>query len=214
MNEEWGQINDSFYKWRLYKFTTTSTDPGEDGDHDDLVGDFIHRYFDGDLTKKSSPLAVQLPTCIINSLKERIFPLLTIHVPLIAKKIDDNNDDDDDHDGFHTFANKDVITFEKVIIFCCQGIHSTCSCKQIQFQQISFKKTSISNVRPIEGLYLNKWPLFHGPQEHDQLSNVITSMSNNNLGQIQQTELPINNTDEEQPSLCPICIEDKYIDQK
>ena len=38
-----------------------------------------------------------------------------------------------------------MITFEKVIIFCYRGIHSTCSCKQIQFQQISFKKTSMSN---------------------------------------------------------------------
>ena len=205
LNEEWGQINDSFYKWPLYKFTTASTDPGEDVDHDDLVGDFMHRYFDGDLTKKWPPLSVQSPTRIIDSLKEIIIP---------AKKIDDNNDDDD-HDDFHTFADKeDVITFEKVIIFCCRGIHSTCSCKQIQFQQISFKKTSISNDRPIEGLYLNKWPYIHGPQKHDQLSNVITSMSDNNLGQIQQTELPINNMDEEQPSLCPICIEDKYIDQK
>ena len=134
MNEEWGQINGSFYKWPLYKFTTASTDPGEDGDHDDLVGDFMRRYFDGDLTKKSSPLSVQLRTRIINSLKERIVSLLTFHIPLIAKKIDDNNDDDD-HDGFHTFADKeDVITFEKVTIFCCRGIHSTCSCKQIQFQ--------------------------------------------------------------------------------
>ena len=43
LNEEWGQINDTVYKWPLYKFTTASTD--EDGDHDDLVGDFIHRYF-------------------------------------------------------------------------------------------------------------------------------------------------------------------------
>ena len=99
----------------------------------------MHRYSDGDLIKKSSPLSAQLPTCIIDLLKERIVPLLTIHIPLIAKKINDNNDDD--HDGFHTFADKeDVITFEKVIIFCCRGIHSTCSCKQIQFQQISFNK--------------------------------------------------------------------------
>ena len=137
MNEEWGQINDTVYKWPLYKFTTASTD--EDGDHDDFVGDFIHRYFDGDLMKKPSPLSVQLPTRIIDSLKERIIPLLTIHIPLIGKKIDDNNDDD--HDVFHTFADKeDVITFEKVIIFCCQGIHSTCSCKQIQFSTIHSKK--------------------------------------------------------------------------
>ena len=79
LNEEWGQINDIFYKWPPYNFTTAFTDPGEDGNHDDLMGDFIHRYFDGDLTKKSSPLSVQLPARIINSLKERI-------IPLVAKK--------------------------------------------------------------------------------------------------------------------------------
>ena len=53
LNEEWGQINDTFYKWPLYKFTTSTDD-----DHD-LVGDSMLGYFDGDLTKKSSPLSVQ-----------------------------------------------------------------------------------------------------------------------------------------------------------
>ena len=207
LNEEWGQISDTFYKWPLYKFTTTTST--DDDDNHDLVGDFMHRYFDGDLMKKSSPLSVQLPTHIINSLKERIIPLLTIHVPLIMKNVDNN--DDDDHDGFHTFADKeDVITFEKVIIFCCRGIRSTCSCKQIQFQQISFKKTPINNDHPIKGLYLNKWPYIHGPQEHDQLSDIITSMSNLLRQQQQQPII----TDEPSSSLCPICIEDKYIDQK
>ena len=89
----------------------------------------MHRYFDGDLTIKSNPLLAQLPNCVIDSIREKIVPVMTIHVPLFPRqKIDDN-----DHDGYHTFAHKeDVITVENATIFCCRGLHSACSCKQVK----------------------------------------------------------------------------------
>ena len=54
-----------------------------------------------------------------------------------------------------------------------------CSCKQVKFRQISFERTPKSTDYPIEGLYLNRWPyIHHGPGEHNQLSNMVTAISN------------------------------------
>ena len=161
----------------------------------------MHRYFDGDLTIKSNPLLAQLPNRVIDSLQEKIVSLTTIHVPLFPRQ----NIDDNDHDGYHTFEHKeDVITIENATIFCCQGLHSTCSCKQVKFRQISLKKAPKSNDYPVEGLYLDRWPYVHqGPREHDQLSNIVTAVSNFRQ---QQQQMP--NNDNNMDELCPICLED------
>ena len=147
----------------------------------------MHRYFDGDLTIKSNTVLAQLPNRVIDSLREKIIALTTIQVPLFPRQKTYEND----HDGYHTFGNKeDVITIENTTIFCCQGFHSTCSCKQVKFRQISLKNTPKSNDYPIEGLYLDRWPyIHHGLQEHNQLSNIVTAVSN--FGQ-QQQQMPNN----------------------
>ena len=70
-------------KWPLYKCCSAGE---EDNDDDDLVGNFMHRYFDGDLMIKSNPLLAQLPNHVIDSLWEKIIPLTTIHVPLFRDR--------------------------------------------------------------------------------------------------------------------------------
>ena len=117
--EEWGQINDTFYKWPLYK--CCSSDEG-DKDDDDLVGDFMQRYFDGDLMIKSNLLLAQLPHRVVDSVWEKIVPLTTIHVSLFPRQKINNNY----HNRYRTFAHKgDVITIENATMFCCRGLHST-----------------------------------------------------------------------------------------
>ena len=174
--EEWGQINDTFYKWPLYKCYSSDE---EDNCEDDLIGNFMHRYFDGDLTTESNPLLAQLPNHVVDSLLEKIVPLTTIHIPLFPRQINHN-----DHDGYHTFAHKeDIITIENATIICCRGLRSMCSCKEVKFRQISFKRTPKSTDYPIEGLYLNRWPyVHHGPGEHNYpiWSQLYQTLDNSN----------------------------------
>ena len=72
--EEWGQVNDTFYEWPLYKCCSSDE---EDNNDDDLIGNFMHRYFDGDFTIKSDSLLAQLPKSVIDSLWGKIVPLTT-----------------------------------------------------------------------------------------------------------------------------------------
>ena len=65
-----------------------------------------------------------------------------------------------------------MITFEKVIIFIVKEFVQFVHVNKFNFNKFH----SISDDHPTEGLHLYKWPYIHGPQEHDQLSNIITSM--------------------------------------
>ena len=165
----------------------------EDEVDEDLVGHFMHRYFDGDLTTLSNPLLARLPNHLLDSVQqEKIAPMTTIHVPLENTTTENHIDG---VDGYHTFEGKDeLLILENAILFCCHGINS--KCELTKFRQMKFKKYpqvktiqikiySYKNGRMyiMSDIMTNWQPLFQRfqptitPQLHNFIMNPIKNMT-------------------------------------
>ena len=96
--DEWGVVGENlYYKWPLYQWTTIEEN---DDDYDnDLEYTIIHKYFDGEVHRKLTPLIMPLPHLFAKE-GEKLTFLCTIHVPLT------NNDDVGFH-GVHTLEDED-----------------------------------------------------------------------------------------------------------
>ena len=50
---EWGVVNAKFYKWPLYQLQKIGNDKGGD-----MVVDFVHKFFYGDINNGCTPLII------------------------------------------------------------------------------------------------------------------------------------------------------------
>ena len=182
----------------------------EDEVDEDLVGHFMHRYFDGDLTTLSNPLLAQLPNHLLDSVQqEKIAPMTTIHVPLENTTTENHIDG---VDGYHTFEGKDeLLILENAILFCCDGINS--KCEPTKFRQMKFKKIPPSEDYPNQNLFLQKWPYVHNVRHHDQLAAIVSAFSSHHHTTTPQLHNEPNQEHDDNEELCQVCIEDKYIEQ-
>ena len=106
----------------------------------DMVVDFIHKFFNGDINNGCTPLIIQLPQDISkqypNHDKEVSNFLTAIHVPLNNNCVEAHN-----HDGFHTFGDEgEIITLSNVKLYCCRGMNKKYSCFHLPTQSLTFKK--------------------------------------------------------------------------
>ena len=173
--DEWGVVGENlYYKWPLYQWTTIKEN---DDDYDnDLEHTIIHKYFDGEVQRKSTPLIMPLPHSFTKD-REKLMFLCMIHMPLTNNDDVVDNDDDDGFHGVHTFEDEaNVMTISNIAIFCSRGISANCKCTQVRLNELMLRKTKVNERYPIKGIFLYKWPYDdHGMRQQDQLSNIMTS---------------------------------------
>ena len=205
---EWGVVNKKFHKWPLYQLQKIDNDKGGD-----MVVDFVHKFFDGDINNRCTPLIIQLQQDTSeqypNHDKEVPNFLMMIHIPLNNTS---NSVEAHDYDGFHTFEDQgEMITLSNVKLYCCRGMNKNCSCLQLPTQSLTLKKIKIDNHNySIRGFFLHNWPYDHDPRKQDQLAPVIESLEMKNR-QHQREPPP---SQYYSPCCWCTCINDKYVNQE